>query len=187
MIRHQALLVFVLAPTFLTASGDSATERARESLERVFPGRDQVRNIRAIVTTADRDELRRNGLDPLRTDFLDVSAVDSAGEIIGYGVMFDVPGKDQPITCLLIVGRTLVVREVQIVAYREPYGGEVRNPAWLSQFSGRAPGEPLRPGKEIRIITGATISSRSVTRGVQSVLAHLALLARASALQGGLR
>jgi FMN-binding domain len=63
------------------------------------------------------------------------------------------------------------VRRVDILAYRESYGGEVRNPSWLSQFVGKTSASPLKVGSDIRNISGATLSSMHVTEGVKRVLA----------------
>lgn len=151
-------------------------EQVRESMARSFSGTARIRTLDVAVTEGDQVELRRAGAEPIRSETLKVLMADVGDSVVGYGIAFDVPGKDQPITCLLLVDRSLRVLEVSILAYREPYGGEVRNSSWLAQFAGRIPGETLRPGREIRTISGATISCRSVTRGVQRVLALLALV-----------
>ena len=96
--------------------------------------------------------------------------------VIGYIVQDDVRGKDQPITYAVAVGPDLAIRALEILAYREAYGGEVRNGSWRSQFLGKSPGDPLRPGREISAITGATISSRAVTLGVRRILIFLDII-----------
>ena len=63
------------------------------------------------------------------------------------------------------------VRNVEILDYRETYGGEVRNPAWRQQFVGKRFGAGVELGKGIRNISGATLSSRHVTDGVRRLLA----------------
>ena len=63
------------------------------------------------------------------------------------------------------------VRRVDILAYRESYGGEVRSPSWLAQFVGKTAASPLKVGSDIRNISGATLSSMHVTEGVKRVLA----------------
>jgi len=62
------------------------------------------------------------------------------------------------------------VRRVDILQYRESYGGEVRENSWLSQFVGKASGSPLQVGQDIRNISGATLSSHHVTEGVKRIL-----------------
>ena len=63
------------------------------------------------------------------------------------------------------------VRRVDILAYRESYGGEVRSPSWLGQFVGKSSSSALKVGSDIRNISGATLSSTHVTEGVKRILA----------------
>src|SRR6201997_2301693 len=55
------------------------------------------------------------------------------------------------------------VHRVDILQYRESYGGDVRSPSWLSQFVGKSASSPLQVGSDIRNISGATLSSMHVT------------------------
>lgn len=102
-----------------------------------------------------------------------VSALIRNGRPGGFGVLRTVRGKDQPITILVVTDTALAVTAVEIVTYREPYGGEVRRAAWRRQFTGRTPGERLRHNREILNISGATISARAVTDGVRMTLEDL--------------
>ena len=63
------------------------------------------------------------------------------------------------------------VRRVDILQYRESYGGEVRSESWLAQFVGKSAGSPLKIGADIRNISGASLSSMHVTEGVKRILA----------------
>ncbi len=100
------------------------------------------------------------------------------GTLLGYACIDDVPGKAQPITFLLATDPELRIRSVEILAYRESHGGEIRRADWRAQFAGKQPGDPLRVGRDVRNIAGATISCRSLTNGVR---VRLELLKRAVA------
>jgi hypothetical protein len=63
------------------------------------------------------------------------------------------------------------IRRVDILQYRESYGGEVRSPSWLAQFVGKTSASALKVGSDIRNISGATLSSLHVTEGVKRILA----------------
>ena len=56
---------------------------------------------------------------------------------------------------------------VEIMEYREAYGDEVRAERFRKQFVGKTAKDPLVAGKDIQIITGASISSRSMALGVK--------------------
>ncbi len=62
---------------------------------------------------------------------------------------------------------------MDILVYREPYGGEVAYEPWRRQFRGKTAADSLRVGREIRSISGATISVHAVTLGVRRLLADL--------------
>jgi Na+-translocating ferredoxin:NAD+ oxidoreductase RnfG subunit len=109
-------------------------------------------------------------------DTLFVTPLLQEGDLAGYGALRTVRGKDQPITILITTDTAFTVTGVEIVTYREPYGGEVRRAVWREQFTGRRPGERLRHAREILNITGATISARAVTDGVRRTLEDLQAL-----------
>lgn len=63
------------------------------------------------------------------------------------------------------------VHRVDILQYRESYGGEVREASWLAQFVGKTSANPLKVGSDIRNISGATLSCLHVTEGIRRILA----------------
>lgn len=65
---------------------------------------------------------------------------------------------------------------VEILAYRESHGAEIRNARWRGQFVGRAGPAQIRFEDDIRNITGATLSSRHITEGVQRLSALVSLV-----------
>lgn len=95
------------------------------------------------------------------------------GATVGYGIVDDVKGKSKPITYLLMVDASLNIKDIEVLVYREPYGGEVQYEAFRRQFRGKNGGDRLRVGSDIKNISGATISSNSVTNGVRRLLAVL--------------
>ncbi len=96
------------------------------------------------------------------------------------GVLFvdQVLGKHEFITWALGVNADGTVRDVEILDYRETYGSEVRKPQWRAQFVGKAHGAELKVNRDIRNISGATLSCRHVTDGVKRLLATYALVFR---------
>ncbi len=79
-------------------------------------------------------------------------------------------GKSMPITFLTTINNDSRVENVDIIKYREPYGGEIQHRTWLSQFIGRRTTSSFKVSKDIDAISGATISVHSVNKGVQKLL-----------------
>jgi Na+-translocating ferredoxin:NAD+ oxidoreductase RnfG subunit len=89
----------------------------------------------------------------------------------GYAVILDMIGKERPITFMVVVNPDGTVRAVEVLVYRESQGFEIRSPRFMKQFEGKTIQSPLRAGRDIDIITGATLSSRSTAYVVKKALA----------------
>jgi FMN-binding protein len=103
--------------------------------------------------------------------------------VLGFAVVREVKGKDQPITFLVATDTADRLRDIDILVYREPYGGEVAYDAWRRQFRGKSSSDALQVGRDIRTISGATISVNAVTLGVRKALGDLTAWHRSGALQ----
>lgn len=112
-------------------------------------------------------------VDTVKVDTTTVLRVSRADSLLGFAAVGNVLGKDQPITFLVAVDPTDRLKDVDILVYREPYGGEVAYEPWRRQFRGKSAADSLRVGKEIRSISGATISVHAVTLGVRRLLGQL--------------
>ena len=84
-----------------------------------------------------------------------VDAVIGKFDLIDYAVGLDTSGK---------------LRSVEILAYRESHGYEVRLPAWRKQFVGKDKRDKLRVSEDINNISGATLSATHVTDGVRRIV-----------------
>jgi Na+-translocating ferredoxin:NAD+ oxidoreductase RnfG subunit len=164
--------VFVCSPLF----GRTHTEQATLLLQKHFSYHTRISDIALALSPSESDSLQTKTKQRFPHDTLHLLLALNSEKTVGYAIVDDVKGKDQLITYCIIVDESLVVKEVRILAYREPYGGEVQNESWLRQFFGRRPNDELRPGKEIRNITGATISSRAITLGVKRILSLLRIV-----------
>jgi Na+-translocating ferredoxin:NAD+ oxidoreductase RnfG subunit len=122
-------------------------------------------------------------VDSVRVDTETVLRVSQSGTLLGFAQVRNVKGKDQPITYLVAVDRSDQLKDIDILVYRESRGGEVAYEQWRKQFRGKRAGDRLQVGKDIRNISGATISCNSVTRGVRQALADLTAWHAAGKLQ----
>ncbi|MDX2122741.1 MAG: FMN-binding protein [Gemmatimonadota bacterium] len=155
--RRPALLLLVASLSLVVAPLQAQSVPARKlmaSLERVYG--------------------RGLGADSLSLDGAVVLRVRRHDSVLGFAQVRDVMGKDQPITYLVATDTALVLRDIDILIYREPYGGEVAYEAWRKQFRGRDARDSLVVGRQIRGISGATISVHAVTLGVRQALRQLA-------------
>lgn len=150
----RAVAALMLAPLSPLRAQEVSPARVAASLQRIYG-----EGIRA-------DTLRPSGEPVLRVTRHDT--------LVGWAEVRNIKGKDQPITFLVATDTAGVLRDVDILVYREPYGGEVAYEAWRRQFRGKTAESPLTVGRDIRNISGATISSHAVTLGVRRAARELA-------------
>jgi Na+-translocating ferredoxin:NAD+ oxidoreductase RnfG subunit len=95
----------------------------------------------------------------------------SAGERgLGWLLVDQVIGKSELITYAVALDGHGAVMSVEILDYRESHGGEIRLAGWRRQFVGKSAADPVELNKDIRNISGATLSCRHVTEGVRRLL-----------------
>ncbi len=96
---------------------------------------------------------------------------EAGGRVLGFFIFDRVIGKHLYIDYAVALDPGGRIRQVDILAYRESYGGEIRSPSWLAQFAGKTSSSSLQIGSDIRNISGATLSSHHVTEGVRRIMA----------------
>ncbi|MCB9772229.1 MAG: FMN-binding protein [Candidatus Omnitrophica bacterium] len=88
-----------------------------------------------------------------------------------YFIMDKVIGKHELITYAIGIDPDGSIRQIEIMEYREAHGNEVRQKKWRKQFIGKTISSPFQFNRDIRNISGATLSCRHVTEGVKRSLA----------------
>ena len=91
------------------------------------------------------------------------------GDNTDYAIMDNVIGKSMPITFIVMFNSNQDIIFSSIVKYREGYGGKVKSRSWLNQFNGMKKDSLYTYPKNIAGISGATISVKSVTRGMSKL------------------
>jgi hypothetical protein len=92
-------------------------------------------------------------------------------ELLGHFFVDEVVGRQDFITYAVGIDAAGKLSAIEVLAYRESHGGEIRNAAWRRQFDGRQRLEQLRFRTDIKNIAGATLSCEHVTQGVRWLIA----------------
>ncbi len=107
---------------------------------------------------------------PLGARMPAVRAARSADRLLGYLVTDSVIGKHLAIDYALALTPARTIQQVEIMSYRESYGGEVHGAAWRAQFTGKGADATLALNDDIASIGGATLSCRHLTEGIKRLL-----------------
>jgi Na+-translocating ferredoxin:NAD+ oxidoreductase subunit G len=125
-----------------------------------------------IVTLSEqqRDDIKERAGVRQRTPTQQMWRAQHDGEMLGWFVVDEVIGKHEYITYAAAISPAGSVLGVEIMSYRETHGGQIREASWRAEFAGKTLADPLRLGKDIPNISGATLSCRNVLDGVKRLL-----------------
>ena len=142
-----------------------------EAAKRAFP---EATSFKESVFQLNDEQLRSvstaTGLPPkpvLWRAMVALNGERSLGLVVFDGVI----GKFELIDYAVGIGLDGKIRNVEILAYRESHGYEVRLPAWRKQFVGKDKTAPIKVSEDIASISGATMSATHVTDGVRRIVA----------------
>ena len=162
---------------FASAQASATTYFTGDAVKRaLFPG--AVRFVDRSVTLNAVQSKRISAAAKTRVSFPKIIALDAYSNDSKLGTLYidKVYGKHEFITYAIALDATGAVRDIEIMDYRESYGDQVRNATWRQQFMGKRSGQPLFIDKQVKNISGATLSCVHVTEGVRRVLATHALV-----------
>ena len=167
MIRRNLIRMLPLAAVALAPQAHATVYLTVEQAQSAMFPHDRLTPASRQLTPAEFEAIKKAaGVAPLSNQLQAWRAADG-----GWFIVDRVVGKHEFITYAVALTAQGAVRDVEILEYKETYGGEVRNAAWREQFVGKRFGSPLQLGKDIKNISGATLSSRHVTDGVRRLVA----------------
>jgi len=180
----RALTVACLLVSLLTltvgAEEEEYVERVfltkKQAFQLAFPGAKKVKKKKVWLSDTQKAAIQKIMGDQIKYDERRVThyfGLDGAGKPIGAVVIGNEIGRSYPITFMVVINLDGTVKDVEIMVYREPHGWEVRFESFLSQFFGRDASDPFG---DINNITGATLSVRSMTKGVKKAVAEFQVI-----------
>jgi len=98
------------------------------------------------------------------------------GKNIGFYYFGSALGKMDEFDFVVIFDGNLIIKKIKVLAYREDYGMEIGSKRWLSQFNELKYGDQVTYQKEIKAISGATISAKAMTKAINDLLKSISIL-----------
>jgi Na+-translocating ferredoxin:NAD+ oxidoreductase RnfG subunit len=158
--------IFIVAPAY---AGQYAT--VDEAAKRAFPDATSFKeSVFQLSADEIRDVVTATGLPAKPVLWRSLLAM-NGDKPLGIVVLDGVIGKFELIDYAVGIGNDGKIRNVEILAYRESHGYEVRLPAWRKQFVGKDKASRLRVSEDIASISGATMSATHITDGVRRIVA----------------
>ena len=151
-----------------TAGNLMSVEQAQK---RLFPELVEFTPVALKFDSATKKALKKRARVRIKPALMKAWRVHQNGQPDSWFFVDQVIGKHELITYALAVSADGAVRGIEILDYLETHGGEVQQKPWRDQFIGkRETTDPIRLGKDIDGLSGATLSARNVTDGIRKLL-----------------
>jgi Na+-translocating ferredoxin:NAD+ oxidoreductase RnfG subunit len=163
------LILTVLAPVSIAVAADYLSVDAAQKA--VYPEADAFQEIVLMRSPEQQQALLAQAGPQPPHGVIRVWRATKGGVFVGYFFVDEVIGRQNLITYAVGIDSGGSLRNLEIMAYRESHGAEIRNAAWREQFNQVGDLNRLRFRTDIKNISGATLSSEHVTQGVRWLLA----------------
>lgn len=170
-IRLLLLLLLLSGPVI---AGPQAYEKVYSTKEQVlqehYPSFSHSIDITSLLPTASISYLESELGTSLLNPSLTIEDYYDRDKLLGTVFVIEEMGKHRPMRILIIVSPEKEIVRTDVLVYREKVGSKVRKKRFLKQFIGKTKENELRVDYDIDGLSGATISSWSVTMAVKKAL-----------------
>lgn len=173
-MRHRQLAALALLTALLAAPRPIHADTYLTLLEAqrlCYPAAQSFEKTTVRLTPDQLKQIEQQSGVKVRIPFVTSHVARKDGAILGVLVLDFVIGKHEVIDYALALSPDGKVQQIEILAYRESYGQEIRGKNWRAQFTGKTSDDKLRNNDDIHNIAGATMSCSHVTEGVRRLLA----------------
>ena len=174
---HAVGGALVLAPS-ASAAQSGTFMAADDAPGALFPEASAVsKRIITATPALQQDIVARLGRRPsMWEEAYPIYVVAREAQPLGRVVIVEEIGKHRPITFAVGVEADGALRDIVVLAYREAYGGEIRDKRFLKQYRGKTMAAPMQPYRDIINISGATMSVQATGRAAHKAVAVLLAL-----------
>lgn len=154
MKRKISILILIITIAFSISSYAKVYLSIDEALKKIYP---------------DADTIDVENIDIAEGSFTFYIGK-KRGELIGYTFILTETGKHGPITFAITITEDGKIKDTTVLEMMEVKGEKITKKRFLRQFIGKGLRDPLRLGRDIHAVTGATISSNVATEAARKAL-----------------
>ena len=178
-MRVNRLIRLIVASAALLVCGTAWSAvliTVEEALELAFPDATTERQTLFLSAEQRNRIAEESGADVSSSLATRYVARGSDGAVRGWAYLDTHRVRTLPETVMVVLGADGTVRRVEVVTFREPLEYMPRR-GWYEQYEGQKLDDDLALKRDIRPVTGATLTARATTEAVRRVLAIHAVAA----------
>ena len=164
-------LLILLALAWLPESAGAKVFFSRnEALELAFPEADRIEDETILLGDEQAGRIEKLARSQLDSRLVRIYTGYREDQVLGYAFIDVHNVRTLPEAFLVVLTPSGGVSTLRVLAFHEPLE-YMPTSRWYRQFEEKTLEEPLRVGRDVHGIVGATLSARATTRGVRRALA----------------
>ena len=163
-----------------TAASAKVFHSQQEALALAFPDAERIESDTTLLSEEQLARVAAAARAKLDTRIARFYVGWKGDRVLGYAFIDVHTVRTLPEAFLVVLSPDGRVSSLRVLAFHEPLD-YMPTKRWYEQFDGKSLEDPLRLGRDVHGVAGATLSARAVTKSVRRVLALHQILVRGNA------
>ena len=156
----------VLGILFSQSMYAKANAKVENAIKGSFSGVKEIEAKQLVLSKVQHKKIQERAKAAVRTKVYRYYEIKSTAKTVGYGVLISRKVRTKMATVLYAFDTKGMLRFSEIMTFGEP-PEFIPNDTWMGQFRSRNSDAPLKMGKDIPTISGATLSARNISDGAR--------------------
>lgn len=158
-------LIFLASPAFAQVFSTQ-----QQALERAFPPPQTIERRTLFLDDRQVEAIQKLARAKLASKIISYYCGGRDGKISGYAFFAAEVVRTKEAVYLTVIDPDSSIRAVEILAFAEP-ADYLPTPRWFDLFRGKKLTDNLWPKRDIHNVTGATLTTQTITLGARKMLA----------------
>ena len=173
MVRRLRILFCLL----VLILGGAKAANVEQIVKEVFPMATKIEPDKVILTRSEAQEVMRRAKMKLPSRLYRIFRIYRGKKELADGVVITRKVRSKKASVLYLFDHEGKLLFAEVLAFAEP-SEFLPSKVWMGQFQDKSPDAPLRVGKDIPTISGATLSARNITDGARLARALVEVVLR---------
>jgi len=147
----------------------------KQALALAFPDADRIEEETFVLSEPEVGRIQSLARSRVDRRLVSIHTAWHGRELLGYAHIDVHTVRTKPEGFMVVLGPDGRVRSVRVLAFYEPLE-YLPAERWYGRFAGKTRTDPLRLGRDVDAVSGATLSARAATEGVRRMLAYYDVL-----------
>lgn len=171
MLRKTTFtILFLIISSLLSPSFSKVYLSKDKALKLAFPDAERIDKITIFLSEEELRQIESIAHTKIKSKIYIFYVGKKKDEIVGYAVIDTHILRTKTETLIIVINPDGTLRRAEILAFFEPTD-YMPSKKWIGLFNSKKLNESMRVGRDIPNITGATITSNSLTESIRKILA----------------